>query len=127
MKLSCDLCGHILTEIDNDHAICDQCGMEYGAERLQELRREMPPEAPVIPVMDTPPVRPTPVPPKAPVAPASDPTAEAKQPKQEKNSGVGIWFWLIVGLLDLIVGTHGIVAVMCLIIIWIISRSSKKK
>lgn len=103
MKLLCDLCGNILTETDHDHAICPHCGMEYGPDRLRELRVAAPPAEPH---------------PKA--------TAEP-EPQQKQKSGCGIWFCIIMAILDLVIGTHGIVAVFCLIAILIISWLSKKK
>ena len=107
MKLLCDLCGNILTEIDEDHAICNHCGLEYGPDRLQELRGAMPPSNPE--------------------PPASKQTSADQKTNQQQKSGCGTWFWIIVGILDLVVGTHGIVAVFCLIIALIVARSSKKK
>ena len=103
MKLPCDVCGHVLTELPGDRAVCGSCGMEYGPERLQELRQA---------------AKPTPV---------TDPKPTPEKPKQQQKSGCGIWFWIILGLLDLIIGTHGIVAVFCLIILLCIVGFSKKK
>lgn len=102
MKLTCDLCGNPLHEINQDRAVCSYCGIEYGPERLQELRSAQP-------------VTPEP----------STPEPAAPQP-QEKKSGCGIWILIIIAVLDLLVGTHGIVAVFCLLIGWIVSRLSKK-
>lgn len=113
MKFNCDLCGHILTEIDSEHAVCDSCGMEYGPERLAELRAAAQKAAPVQPS------DPVPLAPKK-------PSAATQTKKQEQKSGCGIWFLIIMAVLDLIIGTHGIVAVFCLVIIWIMSRFSKK-
>jgi hypothetical protein len=107
MKLSCDLCGHILTEIDDTHAVCSHCGIEYGADRLQELRAAMPSPEPV-----------------STAAPA-EPAAESKPKK--KKSGCLIWFLIIMAVLDLIIGTHGIVAAFCLIILLIVALCTKKK
>ena len=115
MKLTCDLCGNILTEIDNNHAICNQCGMEYGSDRLRELRGAIPPSD----------VPPAPEPPTF-VPPTSQAPSAEPEP-QQKKSGCGVWFWIIVAILDLLVGTHGIVAVFCLIIAFVVSRSSRKK
>ena len=108
MKLNCDLCGDILTEIDSDHAICNGCGMEYGPERLQELQKVTPPSDPV---------------PPAPV----DPVPPVPEANPQQKSGCGIWFLIIMAILDLLVGTHGIVAVFCLLIVWLASRFSQKK
>ena len=137
MKLTCDLCGNILTEIDGDHAICHHCGMEYGPDRLQELRGAMLPSDPVPPAPEKPIVSATPfVPEKPPVQekpfvpempPVSEVPAAEPEPKQQQKSGCGTWFLIIMAILDLVVGTHGIVAAFCLIIVWIMSRFSSKK
>lgn len=121
MNLTCDLCGNTLTEINENQAICNHCGLEYGPERLQEMRQAIPPVDPVPPQPPKPPITPQQ---KPPVNPQPKPPADAK--KQE-NSGCGVWFWIIVAILDLVIGTHGIVAVFCFIIAWLVSRSSKKK
>jgi hypothetical protein len=103
MKLTCDVCGNFLSVMDDGHAICNHCGIEYGPERLQELHKQ------TIPADIT-----------APERSAVDP-----EPKQQK-SGCGIWFLIIMAILDLIIGTHGIVAVFCLIILIIVIKFSKK-
>lgn len=127
MNLTCDLCGNTLTEINENQAICNHCGLEYGPDRLQELRGAMPPVDPVPPQPPKPHIDPVPpAPPKPPVNPQPTPPVNP-QPKQQEKSGCGVWFWIIVAILDLVVGTHGIVAVFCLIIAWLVSRSSKKK
>lgn len=116
MRLICDLCGGNLTATDNQHAKCENCGIEYGPERLQEMRGAKP--APV------PKSEPNPEPVFV-FEPMS--TSEPKPEPEKKNSGCGIWFLLIMAVADLVVGTHGIVAVFCLLIMWIIYRCSKKK
>lgn len=102
MKLVCDLCGNALREIGENHAVCDHCGIEYGASRLEELRAE-----------------------------ASDPTKkskdESKVEPQQKKSGCGVWFLILFGILDLVIGTHGIVAAFCVIILLIVAACSRKK
>ena len=108
MKLICDLCGNVLTEIDDESAQCAHCGMEYGPERLQELRKAAPDPQP-IPI------------------PEPEPKPEPEQEQKKKKSGGGVWFFLIMAAADLLIGTHGIVAVFCLLIAWIISRCSRKK
>ena len=101
MKLVCDLCGSALREIGENHAVCDHCGIEYGASRLEELRGE-----------------------------ASDPTkksdVEAKVEPQQKKSGCGIWLLIILAIMDLVIGTHGIVAAFCVIILLIVAACSRK-
>lgn len=47
MQLTCDLCGDVLTEIA-DGAVCGNCGLEYGADRLQEKRAALQPSVPEI-------------------------------------------------------------------------------
>ena len=37
MKLTCDLCGSVLTDTASG-AVCSHCGLEYGPDRLQEKR-----------------------------------------------------------------------------------------
>ena len=108
MNLICDLCGNVLTELDDDHALCNHCGIEYGPDRLKELREAAAAAEPVPPEPEKP--------------------AAVSEPKpQKQKSGCLIWSLIILGLLDLVIGTHGIVAVFCLIIILIVSLVSKKK
>jgi hypothetical protein len=48
MQLTCDLCGGMLTEnADRTAAVCDNCGLEYGPDRLQEKRASLQPAEPV--------------------------------------------------------------------------------
>ncbi len=104
MKLTCDVCGNFLSVIDDEHAICNHCGIEYGPDRLQELRKQ------------------------ATLAGTTAPKRSAVDPEpKQKKSGCGIWFLIIMAILDLIIGTHGIVAVFCLIILIIVIKFSKKK
>lgn len=126
MKLICDLCGGDLTEINEQCAQCENCGMEYGPERLQEMRGVTtdPEPAPIPKPVPVP--KPVPTPKPTPILepmPVSDPKPEP----EKKNSGCLIWFLLIMAVADLVVGTHGIVAVFCLLIMWIIHRCSQKK
>ena len=56
MKLTCDLCGGELElSTGGISAVCRNCGIEYGAERLREKRDEMqPPAAEIPPVREVP-------------------------------------------------------------------------
>jgi hypothetical protein len=103
MKLTCDVCGNFLSIMDDEHAICNHCGIEYGSERLQELYKQAALSGATVPKQ----------------------SALDSKPKQQK-SGCGIWFLIIMAILDLIIGTHGIVAVFCLIILIIVIKFSKK-
>lgn len=104
MKLICDLCGSVLPEESQDHAVCANCGMEYGPERLMELRAAASQAEPAAKLE----------------IPAQTPVAE------KKKSGVGIYIFLaIFGLLDIFIGTGGLVALFCLVIagiIWLFRR-----
>ena len=150
MKLICDLCGGDLTEINEQCAQCENCGMEYGPERLQEMRgvttdpepAPIPKPVPVpkpVPTPEPAPIpkpvptpKPTPIPepvstPKPTPILEPMPVSDPKPEPEKKNSGCLIWFLLIMAVADLVVGTHGIVAVFCLLIMWIIHRCSQKK
>lgn len=137
MKLTCDLCGHILTETDTDHAICEQCGIAYGPERLQKLRAvaTAPTFAPIppapTPVPPAPPVEPTPAfepsIPAEPVSPVTErPSTPVTQEQPKQKLGCFTWFLIIMGVLDLLIGTHGVVAVFCAIIVFGMSLFPKK-
>lgn len=137
MKLTCDLCGHVLTETGTDQAVCAQCGLVYGSERLQELRAaaSAPTFAPIppasTPVPPAPQVEPIssfePTPPVEPVPPVTErPSAPVTQEQPKQKLGCFTWFLIIMGVLDLLIGTHGVVAVFCAIIIFGMSLFSKK-
>lgn len=59
MKLTCDLCGGVLEMRDGrTSAVCCNCGMEYGEDRLREKLSEIqPPAVKTLPVRDVPPAR----------------------------------------------------------------------
>ena len=101
MKLICDLCGNPLTELAENHAVCDHCGMEYGASRLEEMRATENKKN-------------------------IDSKVEPKTKPQQEKSGCGIWILILVAILDLVVGTHGIVAAFCVIIALIAGAFSNK-
>lgn len=139
MNLICDLCGSVLTQTDDSHAVCDCCGIVYGPDRLEELRKAAVHETPLPTAEENPKPQTIPEEPKSqqipqepkpwdiPTGPTPAKEPANPQPVPQQRSGCGIWTLVIVALLDLVVGTHGIVALFCLVIIWIISRFSTKK
>lgn len=118
MNLICDLCGTPLTEIDAQSARCSNCGLEYGPERLQEMRKAAATQEQKVTPGEKPKQQETPA--QKQEAPAND----KKAPK--KQSGCGVWTLLLVAGLDLVIGTHGIVAVFCVIILIIMLYAKKK-
>lgn len=118
MRLTCDLCGNILTATeDPDLMVCSNCGMEYGPDRLQEKCAQQPAEPEVVT-----PAEPEVVTPAEPVQPAEPEKAE---PKKEKGKPVlrRVMRWMaIFAVLDLIVGVKVtglmIFAVILLLIIF---------
>ena len=61
MKLTCDLCGSEL-QMKPGGAVCENCGLEYGADRVQEKMAQLKP------IADPKPVRKNPPAPKGPTA-----------------------------------------------------------
>ena len=108
MKLICDLCGSALTESAEDQALCPNCGLEYGPERLRELKAAQPkPQTPQK------------------TKPQNPQKNQPQKANQKQNSGCGVWLLLAVGALDLVVGTHGIVAAFCIIILVVMLLAKK--
>jgi len=85
MKLTCDLCGSEL-EMKGSGAVCRNCGLEYGEDRLKEKRSEIKP-----PVVETPPVKKESLTRKVPVGKPS----AAKEQKRMKA------MWIILALIGL--------------------------
>lgn len=102
MKLTCDLCGGEL-QMNPGGAVCGNCGLEYGEDRIREKMAEQKP------VPDPkPPVRKDPPAPKKPTA------AEKKAQKKMKI------MWIILALIGVaaFVGglmESGIIYVVCLV------------
>lgn len=132
MSLTCDLCGNILTATtDSNMAVCSNCGMEYGPDRLQEKRAELQPAEPVkpvVPVLIEEPVKPEePEGPTEPVKPVEpERPAEPVQPKPQpqktetKKGKPGlrrVMRWMaIFAVLDLIIGVK-VTGLICFAII----------
>lgn len=99
MKLTCDLCGGALQRKPGG-AVCENCGLEYGPDRLQEKMAQQKPA-------DTKPIRKDPPVPKKPTA------AELKVQKKMKI------MWIILALIGVVafIGglmESGMVYVVCL-------------
>ena len=90
MKLTCDLCGSEL-EVKASGAVCRNCGLEYGEDRLREKMAEQKP------VPDPkPPVRKDPPAPKKPTA------AEQKAQKKMKI------MWIVLALIGVVAFVGGL-------------------
>lgn len=102
MKLTCDLCGGELL-INPSGAVCNDCGLKYDENRLQEKTAEQKPVS-----NPTPPVRKDP-------SPHEKPTV-AEQKAQKKMRGMWIIFSLI-GVATFIGGLmeSGIVYIVCVV------------
>ena len=95
MKLTCDLCDGEL-EMKGNGAVCRNCGLEYGEDRLKEKRTEIkPPVVEKPPVKDIPPVKKD-LPPVKKDSPRKPSAAEtAKEQKRMKA------MWIILALIGL--------------------------
>lgn len=102
MKLTCDLCGGEL-QMKTGGAVCSNCGLEYGEDRIREKIAEQKPASD-----PKPPVRKAPQPPRKPTA------TEQKAQKKMKI------MWIILALIAVaaFVGglmESGVVYVVCLV------------
>lgn len=128
MRLNCDLCGGILTATgETDSAVCSNCGMEYGPERLQEKIaqfQEQQPAEPVIPQEPKEPAEPVvpvlPVEPEKPAEPVQtqqpDRQAEAAPAKGKPGLRRVIRWLAIFAALDIVVGVK-VTGLVCLVVI----------
>ena len=113
MNLTCDLCGNKLTATtDPNLAVCSNCGMEYGPDRLQEKRLELQPEEPEVVT----PAEPKVVVPAEPVQPAKPVKTEPKTEKGKPGLRRVMRWMAIFAVLDLIIGVK-VTGLICFAII----------